>query len=125
MIKTEIPETLDDTVTLLMMDFGNGHPTLEQAEETTLLFSNNTEKAVQLAKGYFSLEPEERKKLYGSYTNLLETIRTAILGPTTVPTLYEVEVTERTSIVPRSALTRASYRDRPQRSSHYWEHLAS
>ena len=109
----------EDVLTLMEMGLNK-----QQSLSTLALFPKR-EDAIRVTESYNTLPKEERPVSFTSYNDYLESLRTAILGSTEIPTLYDQEVGERTVLVPRSALEQTSYRDKPQGGSHFYEHQAS
>ena len=106
----------EDASTLMDMDL-----TRQQALSTLALFPN-IDDARRVAESYHSLPKEERPVSFTNYNDFLETLRTAIYGSTEVHSLYDQEVNQRTSEIPEEKLMQERYKDRPSRSSHFWEH---
>jgi hypothetical protein len=111
-------ENLEEDVAILMGQFGQGHLTRNQAQETAGLFPI-VEEALQVTGTYFSLPKDEREILYGNYDTFLETLRKGKLGPDEKPSLYELEVEERTAVIPREKLMQVVFKER---LGHEWEH---
>lgn len=116
----EISDLADDT-TILMTRLIEGHLTVEQLKQTLCAFPDLDE-AVAVANAYFSIPKSIREEAYSGYLSFLETIEEACFK---VRTHYEQEVEEITASVPQQALMQESYRDKPHRSSHFYEHLAT
>src|SRR3989344_3325295 len=106
MNRREISDLADDTA-LLMGRVINGRLTIEQAELTLSLFPD-TEEAIAVANGYFSIPKKEREEACFK-----------------VRSPYEQEVAERTSRVPQESLMQEGYRDKPYNSGHFYEHLVT
>ena len=119
--KTKEISDLADDVTLLMTGLVGGHLTVEQLEQTLHAFPN-IEEAMAVANGYFSITKKERDEAYSGYLSFLETVEEACFK---INTPYEQEVFERTARIPQERLMQESYRDKPHRSSHFYEHLAT
>ena len=83
----------------------------QQSLSTLALFPEIGD-ATRVAESYNSIPTDERPVSFTSYNDYLESLRTAILGSTEIPTLYDQEVADRTVLVPREALEQASYRDK-------------
>lgn len=120
MNRREISDLADDTA-LLMGRVINGRLTIEQAELTLSLFPD-TEEAIAVANGYFSIPKKERDEAYSGYISFLEAVEEACFK---VRSTYEQEVAERTSRVPRESLMQEGYRDKPYNSGHFYEHLVT
>ncbi len=106
----------EDVSTLMDMNL-----TRQQAFSTLALFPN-LDDAKRVAESYRSIPKEERPVSFTDYNDFLESLRTAIYGPAEVQSLYDQEVQQRTARIPEEKLAQESYKDRPSKSSHYWEH---
>lgn len=116
----EISDLTDNTTTLMTRLIG-GHLTVEQLKQTLHAFPDIDE-AVAVANAYFSIPKKERYEAYSGYLSFLELVEETCFK---VETQHEQEVAERTARIPQESLMQESYRDKPHRSSHFYEHLAT
>tara|TARA_B100000315_G_C14379730_1_gene496876 strand:+ start:208 stop:834 length:627 start_codon:yes stop_codon:yes gene_type:complete len=79
----------------------------------------------EAAQKYFLMPEDIRMSTIGTFGDYVDFLATSKLGEDTRLSHYDQEVQERTATIPLEMLFRTSYRDTPQRSAHYDEHLAS
>ncbi|MBU2615652.1 MAG: hypothetical protein KKC19_00960 [Nanoarchaeota archaeon] len=93
---------------------------VSQARRTLELIPNS-EEALKMVEYYWMTSERD----FANYNIFLEGIRYAMRKKDTPRGLYEEEILERTSLVPKESLFSTSYRDKPHRSAHFYEHLAT
>lgn len=109
--------SLDDVAVL--MDMGINQ---RQALETLTIFPDL--KLAMVVVDTFKHPPKGLGQTFGNYDHYFTNVISALESPDE-PTLYDQEVAERATMVPKEELHQDHYRDRPWNSSHYYEHLAS
>ncbi len=106
-----------------IVDLMSAGITETQARQTLEMFSD-LQTAISIASFYAG--DGNKRTHYENYKGYLCSVKVAMKDPNASKSLYQQEVEERTNGLPLSILKRANYRkDRPTRSSHYWEHIAS
>ena len=123
MNRREISDLAEDAA-LLMGKHGDLCLTREDARQILDLFPDLKE-AYAILEAYLSIPGEERKREYACFGEYLEDIRIALLGPMERTALYDQEVAERTAKIPQESLMQEGYRENPNKSSHFYEHIAT